>query len=90
MTDIPTAIAALPFTDAPLGRAARLWVVTSTGDWAADNRLGREYADAAVSCMKEQDVPNLLGHIVKAMRLSTAPWTGIEVGFFQRIAERLS
>lgn len=90
MTDLPAAIAALPFVASRLGVATRLWVITPTGDWSADNVRGKEYADAAIACMIEQQAPNLLPNIVKAIRLSDGPWTGVEVGFFQRIAERLS
>lgn len=90
MTDLPSAIAALPFVTSKLGVATRLWDVTPTSDWSADNARGRDYADAAIACMVEHQAPTLLPNIVKAIRLSDSPWTGLEVGFFQRIAERLS
>lgn len=90
MTDLPTAIGALPFVEATMGRPTRLWVVHSTGDYGADTATGRAYADALIGCMTEHDSPNLLGLVVKDIVQQGAPWTGIEVGFFHQVASRSS
>lgn len=90
MTSTNDAIASLPFTAAKLGVATRLWVVEPSGDWAADNEAGRNHAESLIACMAEHDLPNLLGLIVKAMKQDGGTWSGIEVGFFHRLAERLS
>ena len=62
-------------------------VPKARGNWAADNALGRAYADELVSFMRKRDCPNLLGATVKRM-IDQGSFGGVEVGFFQRIAEQ--
>lgn len=88
MTPAADAIADLPFTHAKLGVPTRLWVVQPTKDWAADNETGRRYAESLLNCIREHEMSSLLGQVVKAMKQSDTGWTGIEVGFFHRLAER--
>ncbi len=77
----------LPFVVMTLGTPTQLWVPKSAGDYQADNETGKRYADALIAVMREHEAPNLLGQVVKAM---VEPWSGVEVGFMHRIAERLT
>ena len=77
----------LSFTN-QAGSEINLWAPAETGDWAADTVTGRAYASELISVMRDNEAPMLLGHIVKAMG-SRGKHGGIEVGFFQLIAEKL-
>lgn len=68
----------LPFVRGPL-----LWVTQPTGVWGEDNLTGRGYADA----LADLGEPSLLYFVVQAMG-PPAQWSGVEVGFFHRLAER--
>lgn len=78
----------LPFVDTSDGVPTRLWTPTPSGDWTADNATGHGYADALVDFMRENERPPLLGQVAHAMA-ATGQWSGVEVGFFHRLAERL-
>jgi hypothetical protein len=64
----PDPLAGLPFV-ANTGKGYRrnFWNVTSTGDYAQDCELGREYAKAALFHMLMEDEPHLLTDIVLDM-----------------------
>jgi hypothetical protein len=64
----PDPLAGLPFV-ANTGKGYRrnFWNVTSTGDYAKDFELGREYAKAALLHMLMEDEPRLLTDIVLGM-----------------------
>lgn len=65
------------------------WCPVRTGDWAADNIAGRQYADRLILELQgEVKGPNFLGSIVRDM-IRKGTYSGVEVGFFQRIAEGL-
>jgi len=66
------------------------WNVKSTGNWAADNKIGRSHGEACIAYMNSNDNPALLFAVVEAMHRSSAPFSGIECGFFQAIAERVT
>jgi hypothetical protein len=59
-----------------------------TGDWSTDNRTGRHYAKNVVRFVCAGPRPTILGLMVKAM-IEKGEFGGVEVGFFQEIAEML-
>lgn len=63
------------------------WTFESTGDWAEDNRAGREYADNLIQQMQETDAPIMVGHAVRAL-VERGEFDGRAVGFFHRLSER--
>lgn len=70
--------------------ATSLWKVRPTGDWAHDNRLGARYAENLIAHLRRY--PNqlpLLGHIMRDM-MSQGQFTGIESGFFHRLASDIA
>lgn len=72
-----------------LTQCGDFWCPARTGDWAADNITGRLYADRVISELQgEAKAPNFLGSIVRDM-VRKGIYSGVEVGFFQRIAEVL-
>lgn len=71
----------------PFVQGTRLWVTAPTGDWAQDNETGRGHADVLVDHIAEHGPPTLLAWVAKAI-VEHGAWTGVEVGFFHRIAER--
>lgn len=58
------------------------------GDWATDTQRGRDFADTLVERMKTTQNPTLLGRLVKNL-VADGRYSGVEVGFFQRISERI-
>lgn len=82
-----TDLAALPFVTVRMGQPTALWRVSASGDWTADNALGREYAEALLAHMFANDNPTLLGMVCREIT-SRGAWTGVEVGFFQHIAQK--
>jgi hypothetical protein len=87
MTESAKAIEGFPFVLAKGAVIQRLWSVRPTPDYAADNATGRGYAEILLAHMRENAIPGLLAMVIKDMRQSLSPWSGIEVGFFQRVAE---
>jgi hypothetical protein len=64
----PDPLPGLPFVaNNGRGNARNSWDVTSTGDYAKDCELGREYAKAALLHMLMEDEPHLLTEIVLDM-----------------------
>lgn len=63
------------------------WVDASTGNWESDCRIGRERADLLVAQMRNRD--ELHPRFTAAMRtmVERGQFTGVEVGFFQRLLE---
>ncbi|MBX3476682.1 MAG: hypothetical protein KF910_03690 [Brevundimonas sp.] len=66
------------------GARRDLWAVSPSGDYADECATGRAYADE-IRAEIEAGNPAILGHVVQA--IAGRPWSGIEVGFFHRIAE---
>lgn len=65
-----------------------LWPLRPTGNWAEDNRVGREAAELLMTRINETQNTSILGHTAKAMgRLGG--YNGTHVGFFNRVSERL-
>ena len=58
-----------------------------SGDWSADNRLGRAYADACLDYMRQSAFPGLLAHVLTAM-IGGGQLGGVEIGFLHGIAVR--
>lgn len=79
----------LPFVREVTGLPTQLWVATPTGAWAADNATGHGYADVLLAYIEATGNLTLLGFVVKAIGQS-GQWSGIEAGFFHRLAERAS
>jgi hypothetical protein len=71
----------------PFVTRASLWQPATTGNWAEDNATGREHAEALLHLIAETNTHPMLGQVVQAIAKS-GQWGGVEVGFFQRIAER--
>jgi hypothetical protein len=84
MTKLTTA---LSFAN-QVGSEINLWAPTETGDWATDTATGRTYASELISVMRDNEAPMLLGHVGKAISVR-GKHGGVEVGFFQQIAEKL-
>jgi len=82
----PTA-ASLPFVRAAGDHIESLWSIEESGDWSADNRLGRAYADACLDYMRQSEFPGFLAHVVRAM-VEKKQFGGVEVGFLHFIAIR--
>jgi len=76
----------LPFVVSIKGMAVSLWEPVTTGVWGTDNEAGRNHADALIEVIRAHDAPPLLGQVVKALGRS-GRWSGVEVGFTQRLAE---
>ena len=76
----------LQSSPSPMSAARRPRKPFATGNWAADNALGRAFADEIVAFMRDHNCPNFLGATVKGMMESGA-YGGVEVGFFHRLAE---
>jgi hypothetical protein len=70
-------------------RRRELWEDSNTEDWGADNRSGRQKADAMLNDLHNGTSCSILGHTVKQM-IEIGHYGGVEVGFFQRLAERLA
>lgn len=68
------------------GKIASMWHPEVSGDYIADCKKGREYADEVVSAMRQRENPALLGWIVRGFGQDETR-KGVEVGFCQRIAE---
>ena len=64
------------------------WSPEVSGVWANDNATGRNMAEGLLDQMRSGDNPALLGHVVKSM-IASGGYTGVEVGFFQRLSESL-
>ena len=69
------------------------WAVDASGDWSADCKKGREVASTLMGVMyplDEAGPPNeiLLGYVARAI-IEKGRYSGVEVGFFQEIAESL-
>lgn len=64
------------------------WVVTETGDYSADNDLGREYARLLVRYIRANQTPFLMGYVMKAIA-EKGRISGVEIGFFQGIGHAL-
>ena len=75
------------FQGLPFVRGRDFWDVTPTGHWSEDNKLGRDYASAALAYMTENDSPNLMSSIVQAM-VGHGEWSGIETGFMTLVGVR--
>lgn len=58
-----------------------------TGNYAADCKLGRQLADQVLADMREKGFPPMLGTVVRQM-IEDKRYSGIEIGFCHRIAER--
>ena len=82
----PTA-AGLPFVHAVDDHIESLWSIEESGDWSADNRLGRAYADACLDYMRQSEFPGLLAHVLTAM-IGSRRLGGVEIGFLHGIAVR--
>jgi hypothetical protein len=78
-------LTSLPFVQADdAGQVASMWNVAPTGDWSADNVAGAAHADDLIGLMSRTENPTILSHVVKA--IGGREWTGLEVGFFHRLA----
>lgn len=66
--------------------AAAPLLPASTGDWAADCSLGRDHANRLINQVRyNADYPRIT-RTMKAIA-TAGNWTGVHVGFCQRIAE---
>lgn len=81
-----TALSDLPFVVVRVGLPTNLWRVEPSGDYAKDCALGASHADALLEHMDVNENPSLLGMV--AREAARADWTGVQVGFFHRIAEK--
>lgn len=63
------------------------WTDVATGDWAEDCTIGRERADLMIAALTvHQDKICMFAASMRDM-VEKGQWTGVEVGFCQRIAE---
>jgi hypothetical protein len=63
------------------------WVDAATGDWGTDCQIGRDRADSLVAQMRKRE--DLHPRFTRSMQtlVERGSFTGVEVGFFQRILE---
>jgi hypothetical protein len=80
-------ISDLPFVNSPPAGPRDFWRVKSSGEYAQDCDLGRNFADSALALMSLTHKSPLLGLIAAAIA-KKGQFGGIETGFFQRVAER--
>jgi len=83
---VPSA-ASLPFVRAAGDHIESLWSIVESGDWSADNQLGRAYADACLDYMRQSEFPGLLAHVLTEM-IGSRRLGGVEIGFLHGIAVR--
>lgn len=81
-----TALSDLPFVVVRVGLPTNLWRVDASGDYVADCATGASHADALLEHMDLNENPSLLAMV--AREAARADWTGVQVGFFQRLAEK--
>jgi hypothetical protein len=78
-------LGSLPFTAKDASDAiTSMWTVITTGDYAEDNALGRNYANDTMSYIVATDSCGVLYQIAKAQ--SRHKMGGIEIGFWTQIA----
>ena len=86
-TTRPTpSLSSLPFVVCEPGHPARLWVVEPSGDWTTDCTTGRTHAAALIAFMAVDGNTQQLGHVIRAIG-QAGQWTGVEVGFYQGLAD---
>jgi len=68
------------------GGGDSLWAPDRTGNYADDCDRGRAYARELITYMRLRDAPMMLGYVSRA--IGAGEWSGVEVGFFQELAER--
>lgn len=68
--------------------SADAWNAGFTDDWAKDNAIGRERADALQANIRLTGNYPLLSHAFTLLR--ERPRDGIEIGFLQRVSETLA
>lgn len=61
------------------------WVSGQTGDWTKDNEIGRARADELLALIASTCCPAYLVSVAQAIAKS-GNWSGVEAGFFTRIA----
>ena len=66
--------------------AAAPLLPASTGDWAADCRLGRDHASRLIVQVRNSGDYPRLGQTMKAVATADS-WSGVHAGFCQQIAE---
>jgi hypothetical protein len=66
---------------------SNLWAPQRSDDWGRDCTAGRGYAHELLQRIRDTGHTPLLGHVCGAM--DRAAWGGVEVGFFQELAEQL-
>lgn len=77
----------LPFVVVPTaGHPAQLWVTQPVADWATNCTTGRLYGHLLCRYMEATSDTSMLGKVSEAI-VAAGQWTGIEVGFFQAIAD---
>lgn len=74
-------------SDCTVSSSQGLRVPVRSDNNAADNQSGRQFAIAVVAAIVAEENPTILAHQVK--RLMLTEWSGVHVGFFHHIAERL-
>lgn len=68
------------------GRHIDLWSVQPVGDWAANNALGRLYAQEMLTVMRLTGAAHLLPQVARA-QMAGHTNSGLETGFAQYFAE---
>lgn len=68
---------------------ADFWAIEATGNYAMDCQRGREAAGELNRAMFFGSCPPLLGSVARAI-VAKGNFSGLEVGFFQQIAEDLA
>jgi hypothetical protein len=77
----------IPFADMS-SKKIDWWVAEETGDWAADNERGREYARLLIRYIRANQTPFLLGYVMKAIA-QKGRVSGVEIGFFNGLGHEL-
>lgn len=78
----------LSFVEGEVDHGLDMWSVQESGLYVRDNQMGRAYADELIAAMSHMSNLCLLTQVSRVI-LKKGRFGGVEVGFSQRIAERL-
>ena len=78
----------LPFVRTSGGQVVQLWSPRRTGTWGEDNAIGRGYAGELLQVMRRSGATTLLGQVMRSI-VEGGQHEGVEVGFYQALAEQL-
>jgi hypothetical protein len=70
-------------------KKTNFWNPIRTGDYAADCKQGKQYADELLRTIRAHPNPTVIGSIVRAM-IENAAYEAVEIGFCNHIGVMLA